>query len=184
MPMTGAIIVKKNPRLDRNNLLLTAAATMIFQRSIVALFLIAILGPGFRNISAAPYEGDLKQADLRVNELKQMIVNGTTLPAAINLRYQGIDHYIYLQFYDIEGNIVFFRFRDDRWDDLAMKKVEQLMEGSAYHVEGSLVGVYFQSQLYDRLDPQLPKILAGKDHWIPVFEFSRATSIRIDQILF
>lgn len=129
-----------------------------------------------------PYEGDITEDDPRVDEVRANIVEGQAPPQSLKLRYGGARGN-YVSFYDIEGRVIYYRYREDRFDRRAERKIRGLVEGQAYRVEGGLRGLLADEKFIARTDAVFPQLLPDEDS-ILVFEFEGAYPLRIDQILF
>ena len=137
-----------------------------------------IAGPAFPQ---TPYD-DIKESDKRVLELKQMLLDNTALPESFRMRYSGTrDNY--LSFYDRENNEMYFRYREDRFDRDAEKKIGNLIQGEAYSVRGKFQGVLLSGRFYPLSHPEYQKQLADKNS-ILIFEYSGASPLKPEQILF
>lgn len=134
-------------------------------------------------VHASPdkYSGDIAEKDMRLAGLKESIVGNGPVPS-MRLRYAGIRG-DFLAFYDLSGHEAFYRFREDRFDHQAMKKADGLIQGEAYEVKGSLLGVYLGPNYMQRSHPDFASALKNKDS-VLVFQFESATSLRLEQILF
>ncbi len=132
--------------------------------------------------SVEKYEGNIKQSDLRIMELKKTLANGDAPPSSLRLRYQGIHNYIYLVFYDLEGHLIYYRFRDTRWDPMS-SEIKRLIEGRAYEVNGSPFAVILKDVIVNSDENAYFPTMADQNS-IPVFQFNSAIPLFIDQILF
>lgn len=130
---------------------------------------------------SGPYEGDIREEDPRVREILIDIQAGDP-PATIKLRYRGT-YEDYAVFYDLDGRNVYYRYREDRFDDRAERKLRGLIEGQAYAVEGQYQGILFRGQLFTEDDEEYDELLDHNSITI-VYDFTAARPLRIDQILF
>ncbi|MCE9599216.1 MAG: hypothetical protein K8S54_14735 [Spirochaetia bacterium] len=127
-----------------------------------------------------PYEGDIHESDLRRKELIERIKKNE-IPASIRLRYSRKEG-DFLEFYDLEGKAIYYKYREDRFDRDSDARVLFLISGSAYEVTGKFLGFYHLSRLYSPESPEFAERLADPDS-IPVFLFNAARPLRTDQIL-
>ena len=81
------------------------------------------------------YTGDIRQSDPRAAEILAALREGTQPPTELRLRYSGTRG-DYLAFYDIEGRDIMYRYREDRFDRRAEKRIQDLIAGQAYRVSG------------------------------------------------
>ena len=131
---------------------------------------------------ANPYEGDIRESDLRVKELKANLLRGRAAPNEIRLRYSG-KRGDYLAFYDIDGEEVYYRYREDRFDRLAERRVRDLIPGQAYVVTGAFLGVLLKNKLVLRGAGSFRRDLSDDDS-IPAYQYEKAVPLRLEQILF
>lgn len=129
------------------------------------------------------FTGDIRQSDMRIRELKTEIATGNAPPDLMRLRYGGVRHWIYLIFYDIEGRMALYRFRDTRWDDREAKLLERLVEGRAYSVSGEFTGLLYLDRFLSRDDSEFDRIVTENDS-VPVFRFKNANPLPLERILF
>jgi hypothetical protein len=146
------------------------------------LFTILFLGsiPGFAQQKEEVYEGDIRESDLRRRELVEKVKKGE-IPAAIKLRFSRKES-DFLVFYDIEGRSIYYRYREDRFDTDAEKRVADLIPGEAYEVTGPFLGMYYASMMHSSDHPKYKEMLNNADA-IPAFLFKSARPLRIEQIL-
>ena len=168
--------MRPDPRSCLSSGSLTVAACVL-----LALWL---LGPTAVLRGQSPkYAGDIREDDLRVKDLRASLLSGgQNLPAALRLRYSG-PRGDYLAFYDLAGIDVYFRYREDRFDRRAEKKLRDLIAGQAYSVQGRFRGVIHDGVFYEQGAAEFPENLASPGS-ILAFEFVAATPLRLDQILY
>ena len=140
---------------------------------------IALLG---LSAPASPYQGDIREKDPRVKDIRALIRKGNAAPGAIRLRYSG-RRGNYAAFYDLEGKNIYYRFRDDRFDRRALRKLAHVIRGQAYLVRGPFLGVILRRKFFPTNAPEYPKALADRNS-ILVFDFQGARPLRLEQILF
>lgn len=128
------------------------------------------------------YEDDIRETDPRVEEIRARVAAGGDAPAEIRLRYSG-KRGDFLAFYDIEGREMFFRYREDRFDRRAERRVADLIEGQAYRVKGRFVGLLLNSQWIARGAPEYAAAVQNPD-CVLTYEYESAYPLRADQILF
>lgn len=129
-----------------------------------------------------PYEGDITEKDLRVKELREQLLRGRAAPNEIRLRYSG-KRGDYLSFYDIDGEEIYYKYRDDRFDRRAEERVANLIPGQAYTVSGAFLGLLLKNRLVLRGNRSFRDDLQNADS-IPAYEYKTATPLRLDQILY
>ncbi|MBL8018382.1 MAG: hypothetical protein JNM27_01835 [Leptospirales bacterium] len=127
-----------------------------------------------------PYEGDIREADLRRRELIEKIKKNE-IPASIRLRYSRREG-DFLEFYDLEGKPIYYKYREDRFDSDGDARIQFLISGGAYEVTGKFLGLYRLSKLYSPESPEFSSQLEDLNS-IPVFLFKGARALRTDQIL-
>lgn len=127
-----------------------------------------------------PWEGDITEKDLRRKDLIGLIQK-KQIPQMLKLRYSRTES-DFLVFYDIEGKDIYFRYREDRFDSEAEKRIAHLASGEAYEVTGPFAGAMLYSILYSDENPRFSEILQNPNS-LPVFVFKSARPLRIDQIL-
>lgn len=128
------------------------------------------------------FEDDIRETDPRVEEIRARVAAGESAPAEIRLRYSG-KRGDFLAFYDIEGREMFFRYREDRFDRRAERRVADLIEGQAYRVKGRFVGVLLNGQWIAREAPEYAASIQNAD-CVLAYEYESAYPLRVDQILF
>ena len=152
---------------------------MILRPAALALFL--LLSPAlFSAPQEQPWEGDISEADLRRKQLIALIKK-KQIPPSMKLRYSRTES-DFLVFYDLEGKDVYFRYREDRFDLDAEKKIAHLTRGEAYEVAGAFAGVMLYSVLYSDENAKFLEVIEKADS-VPVFLFKSARPLRADQIL-
>ncbi|MBI3394704.1 MAG: hypothetical protein HY042_02605 [Spirochaetia bacterium] len=132
--------------------------------------------------AASPYEGDIRESDPRVGEIKKKISSGEPPPEKIRLRYGG-ERGDFLSFYDLEGKEILFRFREDRFDDRGADKARGLIAGQAYEVSGRFTGLLLRSKFTARAAAEFAKEITDQNALL-VYDFTEALPLRLEQILF
>jgi hypothetical protein len=135
-------------------------------------------GPSTRDV----FEDDIRETDPRVAEIRARVAGGDAAPTEIRLRYSG-KRGDFLAFYDIEGREMHFRYREDRFDRRAERRVADLIEGQAYRVKGRYAGVLLNSQWIAVGAPEYAAAIQDPD-CILAYEYDSAYPLRADQILF
>lgn len=129
-----------------------------------------------------PYEGDIREDDLRVEELRSQILNQDSEIPAMRLRYSGTTRN-YAVFYDLTGKVIYYKYRTDRFDDRGNRKIEKLIEGQAYRVEGSFLGCELNLVMYKQESESFSNVSKDQNCFL-VFTFESAYPLRMEQILF
>ena len=129
-----------------------------------------------------PYDGDLREGDRRIKDQREKIKTGQQPFAALRLRYAG-KRKNDLVFYDLDGQSIYYRYRMDRFDDLAEKKLPLLTKGQAYRVRGLFLGLSFQNIFIAKNSPQFQAKLKDRNA-ILVFQFQSAEALLGERILF
>ncbi len=151
-----------------------------------------LLMPGILNLSIAaqsasepqPYSGsDIRETDPRVKEIRERyLAQNTAPPETWRLRYSG-KRGDYLAFYDLEGRQVFYRYREDRFDRRAEKRVSDLIEGQAYNVRGKFTGLVLDGIFTSVGDEKFNEYF-GNASSIPAYDYIDAAPLRFEQILY
>ena len=128
-----------------------------------------------------PYEGDIRESDMRLELLKERLRKGDTAIPALRLRYSGTRD-DYAVFYDLVGRELLYRYREDRFDRRGDRKVKNLIEGQAYAVAGRFLGARLRAVLAVPGSPDYASFLANDDATLE-FEFESAVPLRMEQIL-
>jgi hypothetical protein len=128
------------------------------------------------------FEDDIRETDPRAEEIRARVAGGAAAPAEIRLRYSG-KRGDFLAFYDIEGREIHFRYREDRFDRRAERRVADLIEGQAYRVKGRYAGVLLNSQWIAVGAPEYAAAIQDPD-CVLAYEYESAYPLRADQILF
>ena len=150
-------------------------------------FLAALSYPIEAQIEKKPSEKDsrnaedLREDDQRIKEQRERIKKGQS-PVPLPLRYAG-KRRNELIFYDIEGQQIYYRYRKDRFDDLAEKKLPLLVKGQTYRVRGLFLGLSFQNIFIPKDASQFQTKL-NDSNAILVFQFQSAESLLGERILF
>lgn len=132
--------------------------------------------------STPAYEGDIRENDPRLSEIRAALVAGQPAPTSIKLRYSGTRG-DYLAFFDIEGREAFFRYREDRFDRRAERRIAGLIAGQAYVVDGAFLGLLQGGQFTALSDAEFRTRLSAAEATL-VFGFTGARPLRVDQLLF
>lgn len=135
-----------------------------------------------KNDPQRPYEGDIRESDLRVEEIKAALAKGEPAPAALRLRYRGTQG-DFAVFYDLLGRQLFYRYREDRFDRRAEKKLVGLIEGQAYLVSGTFLGLRLEGAFAAPGSAEFKQFLSNRNGALE-YEFGSATALRVEQILF
>lgn len=138
---------------------------------------------GERLVAAArkPYEGDIRERDPRAREIRAQIIAGKPAPLAIRLRYSGTWR-DYAVFYDLAGREILFRYREDRFDRRAEKKIRNLVKGEAYLVKGQFTGVLLRGKFVAQKGRDFAKALRAPDATL-VYDYGSAATLRLEQII-
>ncbi|MBW7858032.1 MAG: hypothetical protein H3C43_07040 [Leptonema sp. (in: Bacteria)] len=148
------------------------------------LILVSILIPPTNNSQPADtgYQGLIKETDIRLSQVRQLIIENKPLPEFLILRYQGkeLNHVV---FYDLDGKQALYKYRTDRFDDLSEKKVKQLRPGQAYRVRGRFVGL-LEEQLVQLPGQDRYQELVSSNQGRLAFEFESAELIQTDFIFY
>ncbi len=152
----------------------------MIRASLLVIFALLLSGLSAQD-KEKPYEGDIRESDLRRTELVTKI-KSNAIPPSIRLRYSGTES-DFLVFYDLEGKSIYYKYREDRFDTDAERKIADLIPGEAYEVSGTFLGFYQASLLYSTDNPRYREMLENRNA-IPAFIFRSARPLRLDQILF
>ena len=128
------------------------------------------------------YEGDIRESDPRVEEVKQLLMQKKPAPTEIRLRYSG-SRGDYLAFYDLTGRFIYFRFREDRFDDRGDRRKRDLVKGGAYLVRGDFSGLLLDRKFIKKDIDDFQKALKVRDSLL-VYKYLSAKPLRLEQILF
>lgn len=129
-----------------------------------------------------PYEGDIRESDPRVVEIKSRIESGQPAPQSIRLRYSHPEG-DFLAFYDLDGKVIYYKYREDRFDDRGEKILRGLIKGQAYLVKGSFLGV-IHSGNFSQLGTESYAKDMKESSSILVYQFQSVEPLRLEQILF
>lgn len=129
-----------------------------------------------------PYEGDIRESDLRVEELRNQLMNTDSEVPTMRLKYSG-QRGNYLAFYDLKGAMIYYRFREDRFDDRRNQILQNLIEGQAYGINGRLLGCELGLKLFQKQVEKFDEVLKNKN-CILVFDYIDSSPLRMEQILF
>lgn len=124
---------------------------------------------------------DIRESDPRLAEIKGEIRKNGAAPKSLRLRYSGVRD-DFLVFFDLVGDIVYFRYREDRFDLRAEKKIRNLISGAAYLVSGELTGLFYADKYFNRSDPEFISSLEKKDA-ILIFLYQEAKPLRLENTL-
>lgn len=127
------------------------------------------------------FAGDIREQDLRVSEILNGLRDGQAAPTTIRLRYSGTRG-DYLAFYDYVGREIYYRYRRNRFDDRAERKIQWLIAGQAYAVQGDYTGIMSVGVFYSRNDDRYREIL-GEPDIMPVYNYQGAQPLRLEQII-
>ena len=122
--------------------------------------------------------GDLREDDERIKKQREKIEQGQLPPlVTLRLRYAG-KRKNDLIFYDLEGEEIYYRYRKDRFDDLAEKKLPLLVKGQAYRVRGPFIGLSFQNIFIAKsMDTDLFQARLRDRKAILIFQFQSAKAL-------
>jgi hypothetical protein len=154
------------------------------ENSIPCLVILGLLSPVAA--VAAPdlphYEGLLRESDIRLSQIREALKKKEPLPDYLFLRYQGREGN-YVVFYDLDGRTALFRYRKDRFDDLAERKIRDLLPGQAYRLPLKFVGLIERGVVYAEGTAEFQRLL-DSDEGRPAFEFVSPEPRQPDFILY
>ena len=119
--------------------------------------------------------GDLKESDPRIKEQWERVKKGERPMKTLPLRYSR-KRGNYLVFYDLEGEIIYYRYRVDTFDELAERRLPLLLEGQAYEVQGFLLGLLSKTVFIPKNADKFKRKLEHSKA-ILVFQFESARSL-------
>lgn len=146
----------------------------------LAILFLLLVPPVLAAPQEQPWEGDISETDLRRRQLI-VLIKKKQIPPWMKLRYSRTES-DFLVFYDLEGKDIYFRYREDRFDLDAEKRIAHLTKGEAYDVAGTFAGVMLYSVLYSDENAKFLEMLEKTDS-VPVFLYKSARPLRADQIL-
>lgn len=128
------------------------------------------------------YQGLVKETDIRLSQVRQLLIDNKPLPEFLILRYQGkeLNHVV---FYDLDGKQALYKYRTDRFDDLSEKKIIQLRPGQAYRVRGRFVGIIDEQLIHPPEANRYQELLKTKLGRL-AFMFESAELIQPDFIFY
>lgn len=128
------------------------------------------------------FQSDLKQTDLRVDALRALILGGKNAPRKMRLRFSRLE-LDFAVFYDLVGQEILYKYREDRWDKRAEKKIDDLIPGQAYEVQGSWIGIYAEDKIWPDSAQNFRERLSNRDNRL-VFQYDFVKPLRLEQILY
>ncbi len=139
------------------------------------------------------YNSNIKQEEPRIKDVRLNL--SKDLPPfpknGLLLFYSRQSDANYLVFYDRDGQELYFRYREDRFDRDAEKKLPFLRKGQAYRLKspgtllGILLGPFFGPTASKKFFPvQQHKPHLSNTQATLVFQFEGATDTSLDQLLF
>lgn len=131
---------------------------------------------------SAPYEGLLRESDMRLFQFRDALKEQKPLPDFLYLRYRGRE-WNHVVFYDLDGKEALFRYRTDRFDDLAERKIRDLLPGQVYRLPVKFVGLIERRIVYPPGTPDFQRLL-DSDAGRPAFEFLSAEPRQPDFIIY
>ena len=99
------------------------------------------------NGKAYPYEGLLRESDLRARQIKDLVLEKKPAPEQLRLLFAGYSGN-YLEFYDLSGESVFLRYRDDRFDNDKNRLYAGLVKGNPYLLDAEFTGIRIGRKLH------------------------------------
>lgn len=128
------------------------------------------------------YEGLLRESDMRLYQFRNALKDQKPLPDFLYLRYRGKEGN-HVVFYDLDGREALFRYRTDRFDDLAERKVRNLLPGLVYRLPVRFIGLIERGIVHPPGTPDFMRLL-DSDAGRPVFEFLLAEPRQPDFIIY
>lgn len=116
--------------------------------------------------------------------MKQVRINlaqNKKAPESLNLRYSRT-HLDFAVFYDLNGHEIYYKYRQDRFDRRAQKKLASLIPGQSYKVIGPYLGVWFGNSLVVPSNTRHSEALKNDNAQL-VFGFKHAIALRLNEIL-
>ncbi len=119
-----------------------------------------------------------------LKNLRQDIQKNMSLTTKkVSLRYLGKKDN-YLVFYDHSGNTAYFRYREDRFADLAEKRLPSLIKGELFLLEVQLLGIDLDGVFVHRAtEEKVFKDLIKKSNSIIVFSFISAKNLLLEKVI-
>ena len=130
----------------------------------------------------ASYEGLLRESDVRLFQFRDALKERKQLPEFLYLRYRGRE-WNHVVFYDLDGKEALFRYRADRFDDLAERKIRDLLPGQVYRLSIKFVGLIERRIVYPPESTDFQRLLET-DAGRPAFEFISAEPRQPDFIIY
>lgn len=148
----------------------------------VGVFLSGAVGiAGQTPPAVRPYEGLLRESDLRLGDLRRMLKEGKPLPEELRLRFRGTQGN-YAVFYDLEGREALYRYRRDPFDDLGARKLRDLRPGQAYRLRGEFVGFMDEGMVQSPGSERFAAVVASV-RGQPVFLFGSAENVQPEYLI-
>lgn len=160
---------------------------VVFHFALIVLCISAFLTAGKvigqdDSSSSTRYKGLIRESDLRVSEIRENLISGRSAPEKLRLRYAG-KRGDFLEFYDIVGQRVYYRYREDRFDLKADDKINHLLKGDGYRVTGAFQGVLLGSD-FAAADSEKFSEYISNNNSIPVYLYLEDYPLRMEEILF
>ncbi|MCB1190670.1 MAG: hypothetical protein H7A23_23170 [Leptospiraceae bacterium] len=119
-------------------------------------------------------------------------MNSTKNELEISLFYKG-KYSDYVVFYDLSGEEIYYKYRRNKFDIRAERRVISLVPGYAYRVNGNFIGMYiYKNKAENKLNPipvYLKKTDVQKENILeknntPVLNFIFAKPIFLNQLIY
>lgn len=156
------------------------------------VILVFIFFYSFILLRAEKYPGPLVPTEKRVQDLKSHLSKNKQDGTEINLFYKG-KYSDYVIFYDLSGEEVFYKYRRNKFDKRAEKKIDSLVPGYAYKVKGLFSGMFVYKDNEKKKLNSIPT-LVSKDkveeekilekNNILVFIFLSAKPLFLEQLIY
>ncbi len=137
--------------------------------------------------AAATYRDSIPLSEPRISDIKESLSSGSpNFPNSFKLFFQELKGN-YAIFYDWNGEMVYYKYRINKFDKSRLRQVRKLSEGAAYEVRGRWEGmIVFQVSTVPLFKKASEITLEEKKEKfaIPVFDLAEFRELTLDEIIY
>lgn len=137
--------------------------------------------------AAAAYRNSISLSEPRISDIKESLSSESPdFPNSFKLFFQELKGN-YAIFYDWNGEIVYYKYRINKFDKSRLRQVRKLSEGAAYEVRGRWEGmIVFQASTVPlfKKAPEITLKEKKEKFAIPVFDLVEFKELVLDEIIY
>ncbi|TGL46460.1 hypothetical protein EHQ61_17070 [Leptospira wolffii] len=154
--------------------------------ALLAILILSWTGTVLGEPAGNTYRGTIPLKEARTLDIKEGLTQSKPdFPENLKLFYQGIQGN-YAVFYDWNGHMVYYRYRENKFDRRLRKYVSRLAGGAPYEVSGEYLGLLiFENNTIQKFKKKGEETLEEKKgkQSVPVFQLKQYKELILEEIL-